>query len=469
MGLKLRFLLFVFAALFALPLAVRAADMVANRATLVVEVPADARLYINNRMMRGTGAIRTFASPVLESGRNYTYKLVAEVGPKNRTTTISEQVTVRAGQTTRARLASVSRRSNGYVYTINNDLNHNGVTVLKQNADGSLMEVEGSPFSTGGKGITGGDIDEQGAIRVHGDFVLAVNPGSNSVAVLRKQAGGRLSPVPGSPFPSGGSHPLSLTVHKDLVYVANQAAPWGSPASAPNIVGFRMASDGRLTPIPGSRIEFASGAGPAQVEFSPSGETVVVTSGFQGEETSRIHSYHVQADGTLREGPNSPLKPHNASGTVGFSWSPKGDRIYVSNFRGSAITVFNIDKLTGGIEQIGDAYGDGEQAACWTTITPDGRTLYVANFVSNSISIFDVHDDGTLTLLGTTKRRGGTSPDTKDIELSKDGKYLYAIGSGKTELAVFQVGADRMVTELTADRSPFKLRTGQNTTGLAVD
>ena len=379
------------------------------------------------------------------------------------------------GRTTKARLATMARRPDNmrpashYIYTINNDLANNGVVVLKRQADGSIAELPGSPFSTGGKGLSGGDIDEQGAIRVHGQFVLAVNPGSNSIAVLRKQPDGKLMAVPGSPFPSGGSHPLSLTVHKNLVYVANQAAAWGNPMGAPNLVGFQMNSDGQLIPIPGSRIEFPRGAGPAQVEFNPTGETVVATSGFQGENTSRIHSFRVAADGKLQEAAGSPLAPQGASGTVGFSWSPMGNRVYVSNFRGSAITVFGIDRRSGEIRQAGGAYGDGEQAACWTAISADGRTLYVANFVSNSISVFDVGAGGKLTLLGTTKRRGGTSPDTKDIEVSKDGKYLYAIGSGKTEVAVFQIGGDRMLTELSAGHSPLKISTGQNTTGLAVD
>jgi hypothetical protein len=44
------------------------------------------------------------------------------------------------------------------------------------------------------------------------------------VAVLRID-GGRLTPVAGSPFASGGVIPLSVTAHGDLVYVANQAPP----------------------------------------------------------------------------------------------------------------------------------------------------------------------------------------------------------------------------------------------------
>src|SRR5262249_9787289 len=148
-----------------------------------------------------------------------------------------------------------------------------------------------------------------------------------------------------------------------------------------------------------------------------------------------------------------------------FSWAPAGDRVFVSNFRGSAVTVFDIDRTTAAVKQVGDAVGDNEKAACWTAISADGKTLYVANFVSNSISVFDVAEDGKLKLLGTAKRRAGSDPDTKDIELSKDGKYLYAVGSGAKEIAVFRIGADRMPTELAAGQSPMKLSAGQNVTG----
>lgn len=89
----------------------------------------------------------------------------------------------------------------GYLYSVSNDTQQNGVAVLKQNADGSLTEIAGSPFPTGGMGLGGGDIDQQGAIRVDGNYVLAVNPGSNSVAVFRKGDNGMLIPIAGSPFP----------------------------------------------------------------------------------------------------------------------------------------------------------------------------------------------------------------------------------------------------------------------------
>jgi 6-phosphogluconolactonase (cycloisomerase 2 family) len=178
----------------------------------------------------------------------------------------------------------------GYLYSVDNDTQQNGVAVIERNADGSLTEIPGSPFPTGGTGLGGGDIDQQGVIQTEGSYVLAVNPRSNSVAVLRKDEDGKLTPVAGSPFPSGGPAPLSLTVHGDLVYVSNQAPSFAHPSTAPNIMGFRMGHEGTLTPIANSTIAFPAGQGPAQVAFSPGGETVVVTSGFQAEAASNVNA-----------------------------------------------------------------------------------------------------------------------------------------------------------------------------------
>jgi uncharacterized protein (TIGR03000 family) len=451
------------------PISRGAADDAAT-ATVVIKLPADAKLYFDDRPTKQVGAERTYVTPELTPGKEYAYQVKIEYTQDGRIMTQTKSVSVRAGQTSRVEFGEAAAvAKSGHVYTINNDLRQNGVAVYRANADGTLTEVPSSPFATGGKGLGGGDIDEQGAIRVAGAFVLAVNPGSDSIAVLRKGDDGRLTPVPGSPFPSNGNAPLSLTVHGDLVYVANQAPKFANPTMKPNVTGFRLGRDGKLTPIDKSTIEFPAERGPAQVEFSPDGKTLAVTSGFQGEDSSEIHAYRVMGDGTLKEAGGSPVKPQGASGTVGFSWSPMGGRLFVSNFRGSAVTVFDLDRASGSVKQMGDAIGDGEKAACWTAISADGRTLYVANFVSNSISVYDVADSGALRLLGTAKRRAGLDPDTKDIELSRDGKYLYAIGTGAKEVAVFRIGDDRIPKELPAGQSPAKLSAGQNTTGLATD
>ncbi len=356
-----------------------------------------------------------------------------------------------------------------FVYTLDNDPQRNSVAVYRRGANGSLMQLAGSPFNAGGRGLTGGDIDEQGAIRSAGKYILAVNPGSDTIAVLEKTNRGLLH-VEGSPFPSGGSTPLSLAVHGEMVYVANQAAEFASPKSLPNITGFRL-KEGRLIPIPGAMTELPKGMGPAQVEFSVNGRVLVVTAGFQSQDGdgSRIYTYQVQPDGKLVPGAGSPAKPEGATGTVGFSLSPAGDMAFVSTFKGSGVTAFSIDPTTAAIRQAGNPFGNDQRAACWTEITKDGKTLYVGNFVSNSISVYSVMPGGKLELLGSIPRRGATNKDTKDIALSPRGDYLYAVGSGERQISIFKVEANHLLTELPTGQSPVMLTTGQNVTGLLVD
>ena len=100
------------------------------------------------------------------------------------------------------------------------------------------------------------------------------------------------------------------------MYVANQAPRFARPSGPPNLQGFRLAHNGKLTPIPNSKVTFPADRGPAQAEFSPDGKTLVVTSGFQEEKASKVHSFRVQSDGTLREAPGSPVQPKGASGVV---------------------------------------------------------------------------------------------------------------------------------------------------------
>jgi uncharacterized protein (TIGR03000 family) len=76
-----------------------------GRATLVVELPADARLLIDDRPTSSTSPTRVFQSPpVLEPGKEYTYTLKAEVVREGEVLSVTREVTVRANETTQIRL-----------------------------------------------------------------------------------------------------------------------------------------------------------------------------------------------------------------------------------------------------------------------------------------------------------------------------------------------------------------------------
>ena len=70
-----------------------------DKALLNVEVDADARLYINERLMKTASARRSFDTPRLEKGKTYRYTLCAEVVRDGKTVTRSKDVIVKAGET----------------------------------------------------------------------------------------------------------------------------------------------------------------------------------------------------------------------------------------------------------------------------------------------------------------------------------------------------------------------------------
>ena len=81
---------------------------------------------------------------------------------------------------------------------------------------------------------------------------------------------------------------MSVTIHRDLVYVLN--------AGSDNVSGFRLRPHGKLTPLVGStRPLSGSGTGPAQVQFRPDGRVLVVTE----KATNLIVTYAVDEDGRL--------------------------------------------------------------------------------------------------------------------------------------------------------------------------
>ncbi len=68
-------------------------------ATIVVSLPADARLIVDGTPTTSTSDRRTLVTPVLENGATYVYTMQAEVTREGRVMTQSQQVTVRGGET----------------------------------------------------------------------------------------------------------------------------------------------------------------------------------------------------------------------------------------------------------------------------------------------------------------------------------------------------------------------------------
>src|SRR5438270_121531 len=70
-------------------------------ATIVVNLPAEAKLTVDGNPTTSTSDRRVFVSPALDRGMEYFYTLKAEVVRGGKTETRTEKVTVRAGEETK--------------------------------------------------------------------------------------------------------------------------------------------------------------------------------------------------------------------------------------------------------------------------------------------------------------------------------------------------------------------------------
>jgi uncharacterized protein (TIGR03000 family) len=75
-----------------------------SQATLMVNLPADATLTIDDEATASTSGNRVFVTPPLETGKEFHYTLKAKIVRDGRVQTTTQQVAVRAGEVSRVEL-----------------------------------------------------------------------------------------------------------------------------------------------------------------------------------------------------------------------------------------------------------------------------------------------------------------------------------------------------------------------------
>ncbi len=212
----------------------------------------------------------------------------------------------------------------GHVYVNNNSSGHNTIAAFDRHADGSLTPIAGSPFNAGGAG-TGAPYGSAGGLQrsTDGRYLLATDPASNQISVLRIKPNGGLQLV--DVEGSHGSSPVSIAVHGSLVYVANGGA------GGSNYTGFRLNAGGHLSHIGGSTFDLPDIAMPGHVLISPDGRRLVGTRVGPNAGPSYLDGFSIGSDGRLTPAPDSPFAAQRI-GPFGSSFSPThGNQLFVSN------------------------------------------------------------------------------------------------------------------------------------------
>ncbi|MEP6763032.1 MAG: hypothetical protein ABJB66_01915 [Gemmatimonadaceae bacterium] len=341
------------------------------------------------------------------------------------------------------------------VYVLSNSptAGQNSVLAYRRAGDGSLSAMSGSPFLTGGTGTANptqalgpDDIDTPIAVSADHHRMFAVNPGSNTIAVMTISSSGALTPVPGSPFASGGINPASVAVSGDKLFVLNKSNdPAQITSQLPNYTAFTIASTGALTPIVGSTVNTIAGASPQLVLLSPS-KTLLFGADFMAPGTpshqGALRSFTVSPAGALAPAPGTPL---DIPGPVepmthvvlGLAVHPTQNVLYAGFVAQDKLGVYTYDG-TGALTFKTSVANTGK-AICWIISNATGSVLYTTNTADNSISRYNnsnplapvesqhlVLQEGGVTY---TDPMGHVVPTSEDYQLMLDptGKNLYVL------------------------------------------
>ncbi|AEU35208.1 lactonase family protein [Granulicella mallensis] len=332
-----------------------------------------------------------------------------------------------------------SRAHDGALFVMTNNADKNEIISYERATNGLLSGGEHYATEGRGSGGTTDPLEAQGSLTLSQDhsILFAANAGSGNISVFSVQHSALILL---NKVPSGGSQPVAVAEHQNLVYVLNSGG-------AGSVVGFTLDFGGQLKQIKDSTMFLtATVTGGASLAFSPDGKFLVVTERL----ANNIDIFHVLPNGTL-----SPIivNPSPAPGAFSVNFAPEGNAIVSETgaagaTNGSAISSYKIT-TNGKLSPISQSVPTFGSANCWNVVTPDGKFVYVSNAGSATISGFAIGSNGALTPIGGTVV--GNNPEgatNLDIAVSADGKYLYTLNSATGNVGVFGIRQDGALINL---------------------
>jgi 6-phosphogluconolactonase len=225
-----------------------------------------------------------------------------------------------------------------------------------------------------------------------GQNVLVANYGSGSAACLPIGEDGRLGEPSSSVQHEGSS--VDPRRQRGPHAHAIELDPAGRYAFVPDlgldqVVIYRFAAAGRLTPNDPPWAAVAPGSGPRHLAFHPGGRFAYVIN----ELASTVTAFRYHADrGALETIETVTTLPEGFEGkntTAEIFVHPSGRFVYGSNRGHDSIAVFAVDDATGGLRPVGHESTRGETPRNFA-IDPTGRYLLAANQATDDVVVFRI-------------------------------------------------------------------------------
>ncbi|MBK6641234.1 MAG: beta-propeller fold lactonase family protein [Bacteroidetes bacterium] len=313
----------------------------------------------------------------------------------------------------------------GYLYTQTNATGNNQIMIYRHNWAGALTYV--GAVSTGGSG-NGKSLSSQGALAIdrQQNRLFAVNAGSNSLSMFSiDPANGNLTLLDNEPLQS--VTPVSVTVKGSFVYVVNDGSN--------NIRGLQVIGGNSMVLLSNSsKVLSSSGAGPAQISFSPNGNWLHVTE----KNKNFIRTFQVNAGGYAQPGTNTAAIGKTP---VGFCYGRSNTLVVThaeSNAVGQSVGASYSGNNSNTLATVNGSISTAQSGSGCVAGTIFGRYAFVTNNISNNISSYYIASSGNLVLVNGSAAATGNAPT--DICLSNSNLFVYAINSGDGTISAYLRG-----------------------------
>jgi 6-phosphogluconolactonase (cycloisomerase 2 family) len=359
--------------------------------------------------------------------------------------------------------------------------NQNSIYGFSNDGTGKLTALPGSPYLTGGTGVfdpgglsTAFDADQQIIINSAGTLLFAVNGDSNNISVFNINSDGSLAAVSGSPFSSGGSNPVSLSLDETsspaLLAVVNKAADPNQVDGLPNYATFLVSSSGALTPT-GNSVTLAAGSNPSQVILHPTGH-LMFTDDFQA---GTMSTYRYTSAGSLTF--LSSATPTMGGNFLGMALHPTQPVLYAATpsptLGSNYMSAYKYQASTG-MMLFQNTVSNSGLATCWIAVNARGSRFYDTETVSNTVSVYNTTSPTAPVFQQQITLPPGGTPTNLKIDPTQ--KFLYVLqDKGVKQEATSGVQARLVVLAIQSDGSlksktqiPITLPTGETPVGLAV-
>ncbi len=336
-------------------------------------------------------------------------------------------------------LPSSAYAQGNYVY-VNNQSAANSISAYSVSVKGALSPVPGSPFLTGGRGA---NVNCYGLDRIvisaPNNVLFVTNTLDLTISAFQiNPATGGLTAVPGSPFASG----LTLDSCSGMSLAPTPDGKFLMASSNGQIQTFAIAANGALSLIattPNCCTPMVS------MKISPNGQFLATSN-----ETSVSVFTITAGTGVLTPVLGSPFPRTGAATVGGLDFNSCGNNLL---YGGEATSTSNITDAwtvgaTGALSAVpGTPFSSPSGTdSNVVLVTPDNTRLFESNQFSNSVNSFTLNANGSLTTVG---KYGGVGFLHVPVGLATDlsGAFLY-VADDPFGIAVLRINTDGSLSNL---------------------